>query len=195
MRTPTPSKTTYKSLIAFTAALMIAGCASSGGVEVSDEALSGNPVAMWDDGQKTVKKGEALVKKGESRLEDGREQIRDGEAMISKGNDKVRDSRQDYQAKARSGGASSTPKEVAAEAKRLKAIGAIWEDGIEEIRDGNKLVEKGNKALEKGQSEIRQGRSLIESGSTLMRNSQRIRLGEDLLPAAIEDTLSEGAQR
>jgi hypothetical protein len=79
------------------------------------------------------------------------------------------------------------PKDVDAEAKRLRAIGKRWEGAIEEIKDGNTLVYKGNKSIDLRQSEIREGRALMESGSTLMRNSQRIRLGDEMLPLPTTD--------
>lgn len=162
------------------ALLLISGCATTRD-GISDEALSGDPDAMWSDGQQLSIKGESLVQRGERRLEDGRKQIREGEAMVQRGSDLVSSTRFEYQTAAGATGAATTPKAVAAEAKALKAIGARWEDAIDMIRDGNKLIDKGNKALDEAQAQVREGRGMVERGSTLMRNSERSRLGEDLL--------------
>ena len=43
-------------------------------------------------------------------------------------------------------------------------------------------IHEGNESIAKGQSDIRKGRAMVESGSILMRNSQRLRLGDELLP-------------
>lgn len=166
---------------------MLAGCGGGAGLKLSDAALSGDPDAMWAEGQKAVASGEALVKKGEAQLTEGRKQVREGEAAIRAGNQAVLRARRDYQAAVAAAGSSSTPDEVAAEAKRLKNIGKRWEDAIDDIKDGNKLVEKGNKNIDEGQSEVRGGRRLMESGSNLMRNSQRTRMGEPLLPNIMPD--------
>lgn len=169
------------------AAILVSACAGGSKVRLSDAALSGDPSAMWAEGQKSVQTGEDLVSKGEKRLAEGRKQIRDGEVSIDAGNRQVRQERQNYQNAVLAGGRSSTPTEVDAEAKRLRAIGNRWEDAIDEIKKGNKLVDKGNKNIDRGQAEIREGRKLLEQGSTLMRNSQRARTGAKLLPVPEAD--------
>ena len=160
---------------------LLAGCATTG---PSDAALSGDPVAMWEDGQKSVTRGEKLVKSGEDLLSEGRKQVREGEAKIDRGNSDTLKARKAYQEAARATGTSSSPDELAEEVKQFKAIGGRWEDGIDDIKAGNKLITKGNKTIDSGQSKIREGRALMESGSTMMRNSQRQRMGETLLPPA-----------
>ena len=165
---------------------LVGGCTSGSKVRLSDSALAGEPSAMWEEGKKSVESGEALVSKGEKRLNTGRKQVRDGEAMIGKGHQSVLIARQEYQDASSAAGTSLTPKAVTAEAKHLKAIGKRWGNSIDQIRRGNELVEKGNKHIDKGQSEVREGRALMESGSTLMRNSQRSRLGEKLLPVPVQ---------
>ena len=161
------------------------GCAADlGRTGISNAALAGNTEAMWKDGQQAVARGEALIGKGEKRLAQGQKKIRDGEALISQGNNKVAQSRQDYQAAAVTSGASSNPKEIEFEAKRLRAIGDRWQDAIDEIKDGNQLVSKGTNEISTAQSDIREGRALVESGSTLMRNAQRSRMGDKPLPPA-----------
>lgn len=162
---------------------LITACSSSNSWQPSDAALAGDPDAMWEDGQVAVQAGEELVSRGESRLADGRSEVREGEALINGGNTVVLQSRQDYQNAARVSGVAVTPAQVEDEAQRLRTIGRRWEDGIADIRRGNRLVDSGNENINQGQSEIQEGRVLIESGSTLMRNSQRIRLGDELLPS------------
>ena len=179
------NRTTKLMALVLMALPLISGCTSGSKVRLSDSALAGEPSAMWEEGKKSVETGEALVSKGEKRLNTGRKQVRDGEALIGKGHQSVLIARQEYQDASSAAGTSLTPKAVTAEAKHLKAIGKRWENSIDEIRTGNKLVEKGNKHIDKGQSEVREGRALMESGSTLMRNSQRSRLGEDLLPVPV----------
>ena len=66
------------------ALVMATGCATNA-VRLSDETLSGDPDAMWTDGQRMTTRGEAMVERGEKRLEDGRDQVREGEAMVAKG--------------------------------------------------------------------------------------------------------------
>lgn len=78
-------------------------------------------------------------------------------------------------------GGSSTPEEMKAEKKRLKAIGKCWEEAIDDIRAGNRHVEKGKNNLDKVQAEVRESRSLREAGSILMRNSQRVLRGKESL--------------
>ena len=174
-------------VVPFLVALALGACAGGSKVRLSDAALSGNPSAMWEEGQKSVQAGEALVSKGEKRLAEGRKQIRDGEAFIDTGNRQVRLERQNYQKAVLAGGQSTSPKEVEAEAKRLRAIGDRWEAGINDIKKGNNLVKKGNKNIDRGQAEIREGRQLLEQGSTLMRNSQRTKEGATLLPMPSAD--------
>lgn len=169
----------YKLGLLIAGLALVTACASTG---PSDAALSGDPSAMWEDGGEDVASGEKLVKNGENQLLEGRKQVREGEAMIARGSQGTLNARQDYQDAAKFTGKASTPDELAKEAKRLKSIGDQWEDAIDDIRDGNKLVTKGNRTIDRGQSEIRVGRALIEAGSTMMRNSQRLRLGEELLP-------------
>lgn len=161
--------------------LGVSACATTND-GLSDEALSGDPTAMWADGQKLTVKGEEMIKRGESQIENGRKQIRDGDAKVQRGSDLVSSTRFEYQRAARGTGVATSPKDVAVEAKTLKAIGSRWEDAIDMIRDGNKLVDKGNKTVDQGQSTVRDGRAMVERGSVLMRNAERIRLGEDLLP-------------
>lgn len=168
-------------------AMFVSACAGGSRLRLSDAALSGDPSAMWEEGQKSVQTGEELISKGEKKLEEGRKQIREGEALVDSGNKQVREERQNYQNAVLAGGRSNSPKEVEAEAKRLRAIGNRWEDAIDDIKQGNKLVDKGNKNIDRGQAEIRDGRKLLEQGSTLMRNSQRAKLGEDLLPMPAAD--------
>ncbi|MBT8102458.1 MAG: hypothetical protein KJO95_05775 [Gammaproteobacteria bacterium] len=168
-----------------TLALLLAlasGCAASPATKLSDAALSGDPDAMWAEGQELARKGERLVKKGEQRMENARSQIRDGESKIRKGNELVAKSRLDYENAVASAGDARTPKVVEDEAKRLKTIGKRWEKALDMIRAGNELVEKGNKNIETGRSEVREGRFLIEKGSMMMRNSERSRRGDELLP-------------
>lgn len=169
----------YSLGLILTGLTLLAGCASTG---PSDAALSGDPVAMWDDGKIAVERGEKIVKKADEKLSDGRKLVREGEAKIDQGNIDTLRARQEYQTAARSSGQSASPEELAKEVKRLKKIGAQWEDAIDDIKDGNKLVAKGNKIIDDAQSDIRQGRALMESGSTMMRNSQRLRMGEGQLP-------------
>ena len=161
---------------------LVAGCATSGAAKLSDAALSGDPDAMWTEGQDLARKGERKVEKGEKRMADGRRQVRDGEAKIRDGSERVAKSRRDYENAVASAGDAKTPKVVSDEAKRLKSIGKRWEDALDTIRAGNLLVENGNKNIETGRAEVREGRLMIESGSTLMRNSERTRRGDELLP-------------
>lgn len=157
---------------------LMAGCASTG---PSDAALSGDPVAMWEDGKLAVDRGEKLVKNAEQDLEEGRKLVREGESRIDRGNIDTLRARQEYQSAARASGSSLSPKELEKEIKRFKKIGNQWEDAIGEIKAGNKLVAKGNRLINSAQDSIREGRALMESGSTMMRNSQRIRMGSDIL--------------
>lgn len=163
-------------------AVLVASCATAGTSTLSDAALSGDPDAMWTEGQDLARKGERKVEKGEQRMADGRQQIRDGEAKIRDGSERVAKSRRDYENAVASAGDARTPKVVSDEAKRLKAIGKRWEDALDTIRAGNLLVENGNKSIETGRAEVREGRLMIESGSILMRNSERTRRGDELLP-------------
>lgn len=161
---------------------LVAGCATSSAPKLSDAALSGDPDAMWTEGQDLARKGERKMKKGEERMADGLRQIRNGEAKIRDGSERVAKSRRDYENAVASAGDAKTPKVVSDEAKRLKAIGKRWEDALDTIRAGNLLVENGNKNIETGRAEVREGRLMIESGSILMRNSERTRRGDELLP-------------
>lgn len=161
---------------------LAAGCATSNATKLSDAALSGDPDAMWSEGQELARKGERKIKKGEERMADGRRQIRDGEAKIQDGSERVAESRRYYENAVASAGDAKTPKVVADEAKRLKSIGKRWEDALDTIRAGNLLVENGNKSIETGRAEVREGRLMIESGSPLMRNSERTRRGDELPP-------------
>ena len=160
----------------------VTGCAATGASKLDDNALSGDPDLMWAEGQERSKKGERLLKKGEERMADARAQVRKGEAKIREGGEGVLKSRREYEIASRKTGGATTPNIVADEAKRLKVIGKRWEDALDTIKAGNKLVEKGNKNINTAHSEIREGRVLIESGSVLMRNSERTRRGDELLP-------------
>lgn len=161
---------------------LVAGCAASSATNLSDAALSGDPDAMWAEGQELTRKGERLIKKGEARMVEARRQIREGEARIRSGSDGVVRSRREYESVVNGAGDARTPKVVAEEAKNLKAIGKRWETALDTIRAGNLLVENGNKNIDTGRSEVREGRLMIETGSILMRNSERSRRGDELLP-------------
>ena len=161
---------------------LVGGCETTNATKLSDAALSGDPDAMWSEGQELARKGERKINKGEERMADGRRQVRDGEAKIRDGNERVTKSRRDYESAVASAGGAKTPRVVTDEAKRLKAIGKRWEDALDTIRAGNLLVENGNKNIETGRAEVREGRLMIESGSMLMRNSERTRRGDELLP-------------
>lgn len=169
----------YRSAFLVLGVSLLAACASTG---PSDAALSGDPVAMWEEGKKAVDRGEKLVKDAEDELAEGRKLVREGESKIDRGNLDTLRARQEYQAAARASGASASPGDLEKEVKRFKKIGGEWEDAIDEIKAGNKLVAKGNKRINAAQDEIREGRALMESGSTMMRNSQRLRMNEGLLP-------------
>ena len=160
---------------------LLHGCASTGD-GVSDAALSGDPIAMGRDGAKLNTRGAELVKDGEKLLIKGRQQLRDGETKILNGSSQVTNSRFEYRDIANAGGSASNPDAVVKEAKRLSSIGKNWEDAIDTIRDGNELVDKGNKNIDEAQSSIRRGRQMMERGSALVRNGERVRLGEGLLP-------------
>ncbi len=174
---------TVAQLVALTTSLcLVAGCATSSATNLSDAALSGDPDAMWAEGQELARKGERLIKKGEARMADARRQMRDGEAKIRTGSQGVVKSRGEYESVVNDAGDARTPKVVAEEAKALKAIGKRWEAALDTIREGNLLVENGNKNMETGRAEVREGRLMIETGSILMRNSERSRRGDELLP-------------
>ncbi len=162
-------------------AAIVSGCASSR-PNLSDAALSGDPVSMERDGARLNNQGAKLVKDAEQELIEGRKQLRDGEAMVQAGSTRVTNARFEYKDLANASGGASTPTAVADEAKKLRAIGRRWEDAIDTIRDGNQLVNKGNKTIAEAQEEIRRGRQMMEQGSTLVRNSARIRNNEALLP-------------
>ncbi len=170
-------------LVRFSLIAIILATTACAATDASDAALSGDPQAMWAEGQKTVVKGEQMVTKGDKQLAEGRNKVREGENMIDSGNERMLQARQDYQSAARAVGASTTPGQVSTEAKKLKEIGSRWEDAIDNVKTGNKLVTKGNKMINDGQAQISEGRRMIEYGSTMMRNSQRSQLGEELLKA------------
>jgi len=170
----------YALLVTFTVGFGT-GCASLGGNLVSDAALSGDPVEMWNDGKKAVKNGEELVLKGQKRVDGGRKMIKESQPKVDDATDEVLQARRDYQEAVNNTGGSTTPKQVAKESATLKKIGARWEDALAEIRKHNKRIDKGNDNVDKGQSEIRKGRKMIETGSLMMRNSQRLRLGDEIL--------------
>lgn len=67
---------TNRTIFVVTAVLLIGGCATGSKVRLSDAALSGDPSAMWEEGQKFVATGEDLVAKGEKGLKDGRKDVR-----------------------------------------------------------------------------------------------------------------------
>ena len=150
--------------------LALSACASSGDTGPNDDALAGDPLAMQSEGKKTIERGRKLVAKGDATIKQGRAQVRQGESKISEGNSGVSDSRRSYQALARSGGTSSTPKEVLAEAKRLRNLGDNWQESVELIKEGNALVTKGNKNINKGQGEVRDGEAMVDSGSAMLRD-------------------------
>lgn len=170
----------FSSLV-FGAGLLFVSCAGSQNPGLSDGTLSGDPEAMWKDGQKLTVQGESIVSAGEKLLAQGRKQISDGEAKVKRGSDLVSSIRVEYQTAARKGGTATTPKAVDDEAKALKAIGSRWEKAIKMIRDGNKAIDRGNEVVDEGHAEVRKGRGLVERGSILMRNSERLRLGQELV--------------
>ena len=159
---------------------MGAGCVTSTETTLSDAALAGDPDAMWTQGQDLARNGERLIKRGETRMVEARRQIRDGEAKIRAGSEQLLRCRVDYENVVN--GTEATPTSRADEARQLKAIGRRWEAALDTIREGNLLVEKGNKNIETGRVEVRDGRTMTETGSILMRNAERSRRGDALLP-------------
>ncbi len=161
--------------------LFLTGCASLGGADVSDAAVSGDPVAMAKEGAELNSRGAKMVKDGEALLIKGRKRVRDGEAMVSNGSTLVTNARFGYRDLARTMGDATNPKTVSSEAKKLKNAGKRWEDAIDTIKDGNKLIDKGNDDISDAQKAIRKGRQLMERGSVMVRNSERLRMEESLL--------------
>ena len=81
---------------------------------ISDEALSGNPVALWANSQKLALSGEEEIQKGERRLDQGRKQINEGEASVRRGSDLVSSVRFEYETAARIADTATTPRALAA---------------------------------------------------------------------------------
>lgn len=158
---------------------LASACASEPTTKANDAPVATNPNIMWEDGAKAVDTGEAMLTKGEKRLELGRRQVQEGEAKIRGGSERAEKAKLEYEQAATDGAAASNKQK---HASTLRAIGLRWETAIQEIKDGNKLVANGNANLDRGESEIREGQLLMETGSVLMRNAQRSRLSLRLLP-------------
>ncbi len=159
-----------------------AGCVMPGETMLNDAALPGDADTMWTEGQDMTRNGERLINRGEARMIKARQQIRDGETKIRTGSEQVMKCRVEYENVVNGTRERNISKDKADEAKQLKAIGKRWELALDTIRDGSLLVEKGNNGIETGRGEVREGHAMIETGSLLMRNSERSRRGDDLLP-------------
>lgn len=181
MQIPEP-KHVRRSLAVVAAACLVSACVVTTGGKLEDATVAADTAAMWADGQRSVDAGEALIARGEKRMENARRQIREGEALVNEGNALVAQARDDYQLAAAAAGETLTAAERAATARRLNEIGTRWEAAIAMVRRGNALIEKGNAAIARGQAEIGEGHDLVQAGSVLMRNAQRARLGRKLLP-------------
>ena len=104
MTLPDPRTLTTILLMCLTTA-----CTSSNQFQVSQAALAGDPVAMWQDGQQAVRLGEAQVTRGEERIQNGERIIGDGETMVRDGTDLITVSRENYRLAARSFGRADSP--------------------------------------------------------------------------------------
>jgi hypothetical protein len=157
------------------------GCSGSRDWQASEAALAGDPVALWQDGQEAIGRGEAQVDRGEERIQDGQRIVRDGESLVSEGNDLVTRSRENYRLASRTSGSALTPDQLEDEADRLRDIARVWENGLDLIDRGNRRINDGNERVAEGRAIVLQGQTLIDSGRNLMLNSEQIRREQEIL--------------
>lgn len=140
-----------------------AGCANNASL---------SPDEMWQKGKEQSLKGEKIIASQQTKLDKARAQVREGEALIERGTAAVESGRRDYQSTATKLGNANKPDQVEFESDRLKTIASSWKQGVEDIKNGNKLIASGNDSIQKAQSKIMEGRKLMDEGSQLMIRSQ-----------------------
>ncbi|MCP5345898.1 MAG: hypothetical protein R3F41_02180 [Gammaproteobacteria bacterium] len=153
-------------------------CSSSARFQVSQAALAGDPVAMWQDGQEAVRLGESQVTRGEERIQDGERLIDDGETLVGNGNNLINVSRENYRLAVRDFGSADSPEELRTEVGELRDILRVWEEGLDLIARGNRRIEDGNEQIEEGRSVVFEGRNLIATGRNMMQSSEQMRQDE-----------------
>lgn len=105
-------------------------------------------------------------------VEKGRSDLCEGERVIASGNVAVQTNRQAYQALLQTAQGIESAETASDRAAKLKKIANAWEDGEEQISDGNNRIQRGTALISEGESDIKKGQELIARGRAKMLDAE-----------------------
>ncbi len=153
------------------ATLAVLGACSATGKQPSyGEALQangGDSVELgktWEAGNELETKGAKEIAKGQKLIREGEEKIAKGEALIRTGNADIVVQKANYARMVRTMGLASAPKQMEQEIKSLRGIAEKWDNGLDDIKRGEKLIEEGDKNLAEGRAKVRKGDGFVVQG-------------------------------
>ncbi len=150
-------KNTVSTMAVLAAAISLMGaCAAKGKDATYGSALQaqgGDGVELgktWEAGNELETKGNKEITKGQKLIREGEEKIAKGESLVRTGNSAVTVEKANYARMVRTIGLATTPKQLEKEIKSLRQIAEKWDNGLDDIKRGEKLIEEGEKDRQKG---------------------------------------------
>lgn len=165
-----------KKLYVLICVIMLSACASQpqgiGGFAEAESKAFSEISRQYEKGEENAKKGEKTITSGRKLVEKGRTDIRKGETMVFEGNQAIQNAHNEYAMLTGYVVTPVSPSEIQADTEELKTLLKSWNNGIEKVKDGNKLISSGNKKLDQGEAKIREGRAKADYGQSLMREAE-----------------------
>ena len=156
--------------------LLISACSSSPdnlGEQAAAQSKAYEQISkQYEKGEDIVKDGEKETSKGRKLIEEGRKNIQKGDALLLNGNFQIQQSRKNYAATTGEAAPSLVPTDIKAESKALKTVIEDWQDGVDDVKKGNKLIKNGNEKIRKGEAKIRAGNKKIDHGKDMIRRAE-----------------------
>ena len=158
--------------------LTIAGCSTKPptfGERMLLEGESRVQIAeQWEAGQKDAIKGGKLLSSGQKLADKGRSYLSQGEKLVASGTAKVKTNKLAYQTLSQTVIGINSGDLASKRVVKLKSIANEWEDGEEDIIDGNKLIKRGKADITKGEANVAKGQELVTSGQSKMKSAESL---------------------
>ncbi|WP_025565398.1 hypothetical protein [Psychromonas sp. SP041] len=165
-------------IILLTTLLSIAGCTTTPptfGERMQMEGESRVKIAeQWEDGQKSLTKGEKTLVSGQKLAEKGRGYLSKGEKLVASGNLKIQKNKLAYQTLSQTVVGVESADLALKRVAKLKVIANEWEDGEDNLIEGNKLIKRGKANIVEGEANIEKGQKLITSGKAKMQSAESL---------------------
>ncbi|WP_298941755.1 hypothetical protein [uncultured Psychromonas sp.] len=129
---------------------------------------------QWEAGQKDLTKGEATLSSGQKLADKGRSYLSKGEKLVASGNVKIQKNKLDYQTLSQTVVGVESADLALKRVAKLKVIANDWEDGEDNLIEGNKLIKRGKANIVEGEANIEKGQKLITSGNAKMQSAESL---------------------